>query len=79
VFLNPPGYEEEMRSIKELFVILSDSEGSSSTVKVTIQSEEDVHDKNGCHAELVEAWWARPLRATLRQAQGDRPFLSFHL
>jgi hypothetical protein len=49
VFLNPPGYEEEMRTIKELFVILSDSEGSSSIVKVIIQSEEDVHDKNGCH------------------------------
>jgi hypothetical protein len=29
--------------------------------------------KNGCHAEALEAWWAGPLRAPLRQAQGDRP------
>ena len=29
----------------------------------------------GCHAEPVEAWWIGPLRATLRQAQGDRHLL----
>jgi hypothetical protein len=33
-----------------------------------------IHDiiKNGCHAEPVEAWWARHLRATLRQAAIDK-------
>jgi hypothetical protein len=28
--------------------------------------------QEGCHAEVLEAWWGGPLRATLRQAQGDR-------
>jgi hypothetical protein len=32
-----------------------------------------INIKHRCHAEPVEAWWAGPLRATLRQAQGDRP------
>jgi len=40
--------------------------------------KEKWRSKKGCPAEPVEACGQRPLRATLRQAQGDRPFLNGH-
>jgi hypothetical protein len=53
------------------------SKTSSVVDKIWKMLKDEMTFKKGCHAEPIEACGQRPLRATLQQAQGDRPFLEW--
>jgi hypothetical protein len=53
--------------------IMGKNEASSSSCIAALLVRKGGSNKNGCQSEPVEAWWAGPLRASLRQAQTDRP------